>query len=124
MTIKIKKKAPKKYWVPEILYEEAGEGTLTSHIPFIDVPEEEKMPPVIFIFESRRTGETEPDQNGEEQPIREITLHQYADMQVLKNKLTAAEYDKVRGCLGLEKLETATKKGKAITEKVTQNATL
>ena len=38
-------------WVPEIMYEE-GDGGLSSHIPFIQVPSEEDMPRMLFIFES------------------------------------------------------------------------
>ena len=70
-------------WVPEIVYEEVADG-MTSQIPFIHVPEGHIMPQVIFLFESRETGEFEPDFEGNPQPISEITLHQYADMQILK----------------------------------------
>ena len=45
-------------WVPEIAYEEAEDG-LTSSIPFIAVPQDEEMPKILFIFESRDTGEIE-----------------------------------------------------------------
>jgi hypothetical protein len=107
-------------WVPEIFYEE-DEGGLTSSIPFIAVPENQCMPPVLFIFESRETGEYEPDENGNESPISEITLHQYADMVLLKQKLTPEEYDRVRDCLGLLPLQEALEKGKKITQKVSEN---
>ena len=46
----------KSNWVPEILYEESTEGT-SSSLPFIMVPEEEKMPELIYIFESKDTGQ-------------------------------------------------------------------
>ena len=39
----------KSNWVPEILYEDAEEG-LTSHIPFIQVPEHEEMPNLLYGF--------------------------------------------------------------------------
>ena len=46
-------------WIPEIMYEDSGEG-ISSHIPFIQVPLGEHMPNMLFMFESRETGEFEP----------------------------------------------------------------
>ena len=74
----------KSNWIPEILYEEAEEGGLSSHIPFIQVPESEEMPKMLFVFESRETGEFEPGPNGEELPVTELDLYQYANMNYLK----------------------------------------
>ena len=51
-------------WVPEIYYEEADETGLTSHIPFVAVPDGEEMPRMLFIFESRETGDFEPGPDG------------------------------------------------------------
>ena len=82
-------------WVPEIMYEETDEG-LSSNIPFIMVPENELMPRVVFIFESRETGELEPNEEGDPVPIMEMDLHQYADMAILKAGSTSEEYDPVR----------------------------
>lgn len=107
-------------WVPEIMYEEAGDG-LSSHIPFIQVPSEEDMPRMLFIFESRETGEFEPGQNGEDLPVTELDLHQYADMAILKENLQSAEYDNVRLALGLEPLVSALEKGKKVTQNIRQN---
>ena len=107
-------------WIPEIVYEETIDG-VTSHIPFINVPKGEKMPAIVFLFESQETGEFEPDAEGNESPIVEITLHQYADMQILKQGLSDNEYDKVRAVLGLEPLAVATEKGKQINDRVNQN---
>ncbi len=90
-------------WVPEIMYEEA-EGGLTSKIPFIQVPKEEKMPNTLFIFESKNTGEFEPGPSGEELPVTELDLHQYADMMTLRQRLPAPLYDQVRYALGLKPL--------------------
>ena len=42
-------------WIPEIVYEEGDDG-LSSNIPFIMVPQDQLMPKVVFIFESRETG--------------------------------------------------------------------
>tara|TARA_B100000131_G_C17959141_1_gene549657 strand:+ start:373 stop:717 length:345 start_codon:yes stop_codon:yes gene_type:complete len=108
-----------KNWIPEILYEEGEEGS--SHIPFIMVPKDETMPNLLYIFESRETGQYEPGLNGDEVPVFEWDLHQYADMLILKNKLDVQTYDKVRVALGLETLATATKKGLQIGQTVKNN---
>lgn len=107
-----------KNWVPEIMYEESEEEGLTSHIPFIPVPPSEKMPPFLFIFESRETGEFEPGPEGEDLPVTDFELHQYADMSVLKGNLEPTVFDQVRAALGLEPLESAAQKGAAITERI------
>lgn len=107
-------------WVPEICYEES-EGGLTSKIPFISVPDGESMPRMIFIFESHDTGEYEPGLEGEEIPVVELNLHQYADMSALKTGLTPEEYDRVRFVLGLEPMKTAVKAGQKITENIRQS---
>ena len=109
-----------KNWIPEIMYEEVDEG-LSSNIPFIPVPKNEEMPKVIFIFESRETGEYEPNDDGDPVPILEMDLHQYADMLQLKEGLDEETYDKVRKCLGLEPLKSAVAKGRKITENVRKN---
>ena len=107
-------------WYPEICYEESDEG-LTSKIPFIPVPAGESMPIVLFIFESRETGEFEPGLDGDDLPVTELDLHQFDDMAVLKNKLSSEHYDIVRNALGLESMQSATEKGKAITDKIRGN---
>ena len=104
-------------WIPEILYEDSDDG-LTSNIPFIQVPKDQEMPKLLFIFESRDTGEVEPGSDGEELPVTELDLHQYADMAVLKANLNWAEYDNVRYALGLEPMKTAAMKGQKITSNV------
>ena len=107
-------------WVPEICYEEDSNG-LSSHIPFIHVPSDQKMPSFIFIFESKETGEYEPGEDGNPLPIFDMDLHQYADMSVLKNKLAPKDFDKVRRALGLEPLKQASAKGQEISQKVREN---
>ncbi len=104
-------------WIPEILYEDDDCG-VTSNIPFIQVPENREMPKLLFIFESRETGEVEPGPDGEELPVTELDLHQYADMAVLKKNLSGVEYDNVRFALGLEPMKTAAMKGQKITSNV------
>lgn len=103
-----------KHWIPEICYEESEEG-ISSNIPFINVPPEEIMPKVVFIFESKDTGELEPGDDGSDLPVYEMNLHQYADMETLKEGLNSLEYDRVRKVLGLEPLQTAMAKGRKIT---------
>jgi len=110
-------KKNKKAWVPEIFYEDDANG-LAGQIPFIAVPKEEEMPKMLFIFESRETGEVEPGPKGEELPVTEITLHQYADMEFLKVGLSSDEYDRVRNVLGLQSLKEAVEAGKQITQNV------
>ena len=66
-------------WYPEICYKESEEG-ITSRIPFIPVPLGEEMPLMLFVFESKETGEFEPGLDGEPLPVTELDLHQYADM--------------------------------------------
>ena len=107
-------------WVPEIMYEDTGEEGLglTSHIPFIPVPEDEEMPKLVYIFESRETGEIEPGPEGEELPVTEMELHQYADMNVLKTSLDLVTYDKVREALGLQSMLEAVSEGKNITNNI------
>ena len=36
-------------WVPEIMYEESAEG-VASNFPFIQVPKDETMPSLLYIF--------------------------------------------------------------------------
>ena len=109
-----------KNWVPEIMYEDSEDG-MTSKIPFIMVPQEKDMPKLLFMFESRQTGEFEPGSDGEALPIVEMDLHQYADMAVLKNSLSPIDFDKVRISLGLEPLLKAAAMGSKITNKILKN---
>ena len=107
-------------WVPEIMYEESAEG-LTQSIPFVSVPDNKEMPGIIFLFASTETGETEPGPDGEELPITELDLHQYANLAYVKEALDEETYDTVRVALGLEPLRTAASKGVAITNKIRNN---
>ena len=105
-------------WIPEILYEDAEDGGVSSHIPFIQVPEKEEMPKMLFVFESRATGEFEPGSDGEELPVTELDLYQYANMNYLKTQMSWVEYDNLRFSLGLEPLKTAAIKGSQISSNV------
>ena len=103
-------------WVPEILYEENEEGN--SNIPFIMVPNNQEMPTFLYVFESRETGEIEPGLDGEDVPVVQWDLHQYADMGILKEKLGFEVYDEIRIALGLEPLLVASRKGQEISSRV------
>lgn len=107
-------------WIPEIVYEEVSDGG-SSAIPFVMVPSDEVMPELIYIFESRETDDFEPGPDGEELPIVEWDLHQYADMNILKENLDLETYDKVRNVLGLESFISASEKGTRITDRVRDN---
>ena len=107
-------------WIPEFCYEEDEDG-ITSSLPFVPVPEGEHMPEIIYVFESMQTGTFEPGPDGEEVPVTEMVLHQYADMAVLKEKMSTIEYDNVRFSLGLESLKNAAIKGQKITDNVRRN---
>lgn len=107
-------------WFPEIMYEESEDG-ISSKIPFILVPQEQQMPQILFIFESRESGEFEPGLEGEPVPILEMDLHQYADMKALKEGLSEDLYDEVRKCLGLKPLAEAVSKGKEISKNIRRN---
>ena len=79
------------------------------------------MPNLMYIFESRETGEFEPGIDGNPVPILEMDLHQYADMAVLKEKLHPVEYDTVRFALGLDSLLEASQKGQQVTSNIRKN---
>ena len=50
-------------WIPEIMYEENADGT-SSSIPFVMVPGDEIMPKILYVFESRESDQTEPNNEG------------------------------------------------------------
>jgi len=107
-------------WYPEIMYEEQEDG-ISSKIPFVMVPNDKQMPALLYIFESRETGEHEPGLEGEPVPILEMDLHQYADMLVLKQNLSQEVYDEVRCALGLQPMNEAVAAGKKITNNIRDN---
>ena len=107
----------KKNWIPEIMYEESS-GDGASNLPFIQVPQGEEMPKLLFMFESRQTEETEPGPEGEPLPVYEWDLHQYANMAVLKEALRPALFDEVRVSLGLQPMSEAVAAGQQISQNV------
>jgi len=108
-------------WIPELVYEEADESGMASSIPMIYVPTGEVMPPVLFVFESRATGEFEPGVDGSEVPVVQMDLHQYASMSILKEKLGPELYDAIRLVLGLRPLREAVESGHKISQRIQNN---
>lgn len=111
-----------KYEVPVILYEEPKEGCKPSPIPYIEVTREGKMPPVLFIFEYKHSGEQEPGPDGQPLEIVDQIPHKYCDLEFLKEKLPPHLNDMVRMCLGMKPLKEAQVEGQKVIDKVQQNA--
>jgi hypothetical protein len=108
-----------KYEIPLILYEEPSSSEEKGiPFPYIEVPKDGTMPPVLFIFEYRHTGEVEPDANGREAPIIDMIPHKYIDMEFLKQKLTPELNDMVRVAVGMKPLTVAKEEGQKILDKV------
>lgn len=96
-------------WIPEIFYEEGQDG-LTRGLPFVNIPQDKAMPSAMFICEIRDA----------EDDMKDLAVHMFANMSVLKQELDEESYDKVRSALGLEDLSTATEKGQKITDELTK----
>lgn len=114
----------KRMWVPEIVYEEYEGSGLTDGLPFITIPQDKEMPGILFFLGTSETGEFEPDENGDAQPIVEVEVYQFACMKYLEEALSEEEYDKVRLAMGLQpKLEArvaGAAKSKEMLEDITQ----
>ena len=104
-------KNEKRMWVPEIVYEEYEGTGLTDGLPFITIPQDKEMPGILFFLGTSETGEFEPDENGDPQPIVEVEVYQYACMKYLEETLSSEDYDKVRIALELEPKMQARAKG-------------
>ena len=96
-------------WIPEIFYEETQEG-LTKGLPFVNIPKDKAMPSALFICEVRDA----------EDDMKDLAVHMFANMTVLKQELDEESYNKVRSSLGLEDLATATEKGQKITDELSK----
>lgn len=101
----------KRMWVPEIVYEEYEGSGITDGLPFINIPNDKEMPGILFFLGTQETGEFEPGEEGEPQPIVEVEVYQFACMKYLEEKLSEGDYDKVRLALGLESKLSARAKG-------------
>lgn len=107
----------KKYKIPVILYESEEQV-----IPYVEVQHEDEMAPTLFIQEYKHTGTFEPDESGDEQPVVEMSMHMFVDMEFLSKKVGPKLYDKVRTSIGLEPVKKARKSGQKILDKVYKNA--
>ena len=105
--------------LPVILYEEpSGKNDKGISMPYIEVPKEGQMPPMLFIFEYKHTGETEPDDRGREVAIVDQIPHKYVDMEYLKDRLSPELNDQIRIALGMKPLQVAKEEGQKILDKV------
>jgi len=105
--------------LPVILYEEpSGKNDKGISMPYIEVPKEGQMPPMLFIFEYKHTGETEPDDRGREVAIVDQIPHKYVDMEYLKDRLSPDLNDQIRIALGMKPLQVAKEEGQKILDKV------
>ncbi len=112
----------KKHWVPEITYEESEDDEgVAGTLPLIYVPQERDMPTFLMMWEARDTGEIEPGSLGEDVPVVNWELRQYARMDVLKDSLSPSAYDDVRKALGLKPLAEAVVSGHTISQGVREN---
>ena len=107
-----------KYEIPVILYEEPQPGAKPNPIPYIEVAKDKTMPPVLWLFEYKETGEEEVGNDGEPVKVVDQIPHQYCDMAFLKEKLPEHLYDMVRTSIGLEPLKKAKEKGRALLNNV------
>jgi Zn-finger domain-containing protein len=110
-----------KYEVPTILYEEPRPGEKPNILPYIEVSLDGKMPPVLFIFEYKQTGEFEPNSSGDPIEIVDQVPHKYVDMEHLKEKLPPHLNDMIRTLLGMKALKEAQKDGQVVLDKVNKN---
>lgn len=110
-----------KYEIPTILYEEPSPGGKPNPIPYIEIGEDKTMPPVLFIFEYKHTGETEPGHDGNPVQIVDQIPHKYVDMEHLKEKLPPHLNDMVRTLLGMKPLKEAQVEGQVTLDKVMKN---
>jgi hypothetical protein len=106
----------KKYKIPVILYESEDQA-----LPYIEIEQDDEMPPSIFIQEYKHTGEFEPGVDGEEQSIVDINMHMYVNMEFLKTKVTPQLYDVIRTSIGLKPVVEARAEGQKILDKVYGN---
>lgn len=110
-----------KFEMPVILYEDTKEGAFS--FPYMEIQKGKVMPPVIFLFEYKHTGEVEPNGQGEEVPVIDQIPHKFVDMEHLKSVLDPETNDKVRVAIGLKPLKEAQALGKPVIEKVLSKVT-
>lgn len=112
-------KKNEKYEIPMILYEEpSSHGEKGIPFPYIEVQKDKNMPPVLFIFEYKHTGEIEPDETGKDAAIIDQIPHKFIDMEFLKEKLPPEINDMVRVAVGMQPLRVAQAAGQKTLDRV------
>lgn len=106
---------------PILFYEDTPEGEPVNPIPYIEIEGDDKMPVVLFVQEYKHTDEVEPDSEGNPQPIVDMYMHKFVDMELLKEKLSPELNDVVRDALGMKPLLQAQEAGKKILDRVFEN---
>jgi hypothetical protein len=110
-------------WIPSIYYEENKDG-ITGGLPFIDVPYGRNMPGCLFICESKDYRELSQDTKDNldlEHLEKEIIMHSYANMTILRQKLSPELFDEVRIAIGLQPLQIALLEGAKKTMEIQKN---
>lgn len=110
--------------IPILYYEEPAPGEPANPIPYIEVALDEEMPKVLFISEYKETGEFEVDTGMGSQPIWDMMIHKYVDLDHLQKVVKPKVFDQIRVALGMKPLKEARKAGKPMLDKVLQNAEL
>jgi hypothetical protein len=110
----------KRNWIPEIYYEEGSDG-MAGQFPFVQIPNDKDMPSMLFILGSKETGETTPSSTGEPEPIVEMEMYSYVNMQQLQDVMSFEAYDQLRMMIGLKPLDEATKLGFHQSEKMAKD---
>jgi hypothetical protein len=109
------------YELPEICYDEPGNGNPGNPFPFILVAENKPVPKVLFIEIRKETGEIEPGPGGVAQQIVDCEMHKFVDLELLKEKLPPHLNDMVRLALGMKPLKVAQAEGQKMLDKVNEN---
>jgi hypothetical protein len=107
----------KRNWIPEIFYEEGTDG-MAGQFPFIQIPVDKDMPTMLFMLGSKETGEFTPSSNGEPEPIVEMEMYSYVNMQQLQEVMPFEDYDRLRITIGLKPLDEASRLGMQQSEKM------
>lgn len=104
--------------IPEIIYDQPKyPGATVDPIPFVEVPAGKRMPPVLFIFEYRHTGEMEVGDRGVPEEVMEQIPHKFVDLEFLQDRLKLLDpqlEDQIYFCLGMKSRKEAKKAGEAI----------
>jgi hypothetical protein len=89
----------------------------------MNLPKGYDAPSVLFVFSNKETDEKDVNEAGEEVPVVEVELMQYANINLLRDNLPVSTYNEIRQALGLKSLEEALSAGKKITDTVRKNLT-